>query len=107
MDTGGGGGSEYALGPQKVRCGSATVLQPRLPSHGLHCNLGSQIVLHIVEFITAIQFHMAAPLPPWPGQESSHPEITLCLSPLSLLLGRGGWGCSLPIWLLYIIRVSS
>ena len=22
--------------PQKVRCGPATVLQPRLPSHGLH-----------------------------------------------------------------------
>ena len=27
--------------PQKVRCGPATVLQPRLPSHGLHCLLSS------------------------------------------------------------------
>ena len=26
----------------KVRCGSATALQPRLPSHGLHCHLGSK-----------------------------------------------------------------
>ena len=31
LTAGGGGG-----GAQKVRCGPATVLQPRLPSHGLH-----------------------------------------------------------------------
>ena len=27
------------VGPQTVRCGPATVLQPSLPSHGLHCKL--------------------------------------------------------------------
>ena len=28
-------------GLQKVRCGPATQLQPRLPSHGLHCLFSS------------------------------------------------------------------
>ena len=28
-------------GPQKVKCGPAPMLQPRLPSHGLHCLLSS------------------------------------------------------------------
>jgi hypothetical protein len=34
-------GGGFQRGPQKVRCGPATVLQPRLPSHGLHRFLNS------------------------------------------------------------------
>jgi hypothetical protein len=33
--------SEGKGGPPKVRCGPTTLLQPRLPSHGLHCLFSS------------------------------------------------------------------
>ena len=70
---GGGGGDcngwEVSGGPQKVRCGPATVLQPRLPSpsDGLHCLLSClrgrlPVILPLAQ--------SAAPFPPRLGQRT-------------------------------------
>ena len=64
------------LGAQKVRCGPATVLQLRPPSHGLHCLLRS------------IRVRLAIECPIGP----------LCCSLTSLGLG---WRCGLPASGLY------
>ena len=50
----------WQVGPEKVRCGSAAVLQPRPPAHGLHCHL-SALRVHCAIHCGSVP--MALPLP--------------------------------------------
>ena len=58
----------HPSGPPKVRCGPATVLQPRLPSHGLHRLLSSIRVPPATE-CPMRPFVVLLPIPPGPGLE--------------------------------------
>ena len=76
-------------GPTKVRCGPATVHQPRLPSHGLHCLLSSLCVRlpAIVPFAQS-----AAPCPPWLGHGTG-PSRFRALAP-----GHSALRSELELW---------
>ena len=67
-----GGGGGGGAGPQKVRRGAATELQPRLPSHSLHCLLSSTFVRCVLD--------------------SSIPKRCSLAGPKGCEMRAGGWG---------------
>ena len=62
MEEAGGKGSNHRMGLKKVR----SLLQPHLPSHGLHCISvrNCSPLFSSVQLIAAVGFHSADPRPP-------------------------------------------